>query len=107
MLQYLANFATPLHVNVHCLPFQWTEQEDTAYQALKVILSQAPIVQPPDWTKDFHVFVDASDITIGSVLMWLTEPRWYRLVYYANWKLSKAEQNYLTTEREALRMIYG
>ena len=35
MLQYLANFATPLHVNVHCLPFQWTEQEDKAYQALK------------------------------------------------------------------------
>ena len=51
-------------------------------------------------TKDFHVFVDASDITIGSVLMQLTVPRWYCLVYYASRKLSKAERNYSTTERE-------
>ena len=42
------------------------------------MLSQAPVVQPPDWTKSFHVFVDASNIAIGSVLMQLTELKWYR-----------------------------
>ena len=71
------------------------------------MLSQALVVQPPDWTKEFHVFVDASDIAIGSVLMQLTEPKWYRPVYYASWKLSKAERNYSTTEREALGMVYS
>ena len=71
------------------------------------MLSQAPVVQPPDWTKSFHVFVDASDIAIGSVLMQLTEPKWYRPVYYASRKLSKAERNYSTTEREALGMVYS
>ena len=71
------------------------------------MLSQAPVVQPPDWTRDFHVFVDASDVAIGIVLMQLTEPRWYRPVYYANWKLSKTEQNYSIMEREALGMIYS
>ena len=90
MLRYLADFATPLHAIVHCVPFQWTEQEEKAYQVLKV-LSQAPVVQPPDWTKDFHVFVDASDIAIGSVLMQLTEPKSCHQVYYASRKLSKAE----------------
>ena len=74
MLRHLADFATPLHADVHRLPFQCAEQEEKAYQALKVMLSQAPVVQPPDWTKSFHVFVDASDIAIGSVLMQLTEP---------------------------------
>ena len=49
------------------------------------------MVQPLDWKKDFHVFMDASDIAIGSVLMKLTEPKWYRLVYYVSRKLSKAE----------------
>ena len=67
----------------------------------------APVVQPPDWTKSFHVFVDASDIAIGSVLMQVTDPKWYRLVYYAIRKLSKAERNYSTTEREALGMVYS
>ena len=84
MIRHLADFATPLHAAVHRVPFQWGDTEEKAYQALKVMLSQAPVVQPPDWTKSFHVFVDASDIAIGSVLMQLTEPKWYRPVYYAS-----------------------
>ena len=44
-------------------------------QALKVMMSQMSVVQPPDWTRNFHVFVDASDIAIDSVLMQLTEPK--------------------------------
>ena len=107
MLRYLADFTTPLHAVVHHVPFQWTQQEEKAYQALKVMLSEAPVVKPPNWTKDFHVFVDASDIAIGSVLIQLTEPRWYRWVYYASWKLSKAKQNYSIIEREALGMVYN
>ena len=92
MLRYLADFATPLRAVVHHIPFQWMEQEEKVYKALKVMLSQALVVQPPDWTKDFHVFIDASNIAIGSILMKLTKPKWYRSVYYTSQKLSKAEQ---------------
>ena len=107
MLRYLADFATPLHAVVHCTPFKWTTTEEKTYDVLKVILTQAPVVQPPDWGKPFHVFVDASEIAIGTVLMQLTEPNWYRLVYYASRKLSTAECNYSTMEREALGLIYN
>ena len=69
MLRHLAVFATSLHAAVHHAPFRWTETEDKAYGALKFMLSQASVVQPPDWTRPFHVFVDASDIAIGSALM--------------------------------------
>ena len=61
-----------MHAVVHRVPLQWADTEEKAYQALKVMLSQAPVVQPPDWTKSFHVFVDASDVAIDSVLMQLT-----------------------------------
>ena len=76
--------------------------EDKAYAALKIMLSQAP-----DWIQPFHVFVDASDISIGSALMQLRTPNWYRPVYYSSRKLSAAERNYSTIEREALGMIYN
>ena len=82
MLRYLADFVTPLHEAVHAVPFWWMEREEKAYQSLKVMLSQAPVVQPPDWAQPFHVFVDASDIAIGSALMQKTPPNWYRTVYY-------------------------
>ena len=75
MLRYLADFATLLHLVVHRLSFQWTEQEEKAYQAVKVMLSQAPASYPPNWLRDFHVFVDASDISIRIVLMQLIEPK--------------------------------
>jgi hypothetical protein len=85
----LADFATLLHV--HREPFTWTEEEEKAFAALKLLLSCAPVVQPPDWEKEFHVFVDALDIVIGSVLMQMYEKNWFRLVYYTSRRLSKAE----------------
>ena len=53
------------------------------------------------------MFVDASEIAITSALMQLTEPNWYRLVYYSSRKLSDVERNYSTTGRETLGMIYN
>ena len=100
MIRYLVDVATPLHTAVHTV-------EQDAYDYLKKMLSKVPVVQPPDWEKAFHVFVDASYIAIGSALMQLEEPNWYQPVYYASWKLSTAERNYLTTEREALEMVYS
>ena len=61
MLRHLADFTTLLHAAVHRLPFQWSSIEDEAYKSLRLMLSHAPVVQPPVWSEPFHVFVDASD----------------------------------------------
>ena len=81
MIRYSADFATPLHAVVHKEPFMWTEEEENAFSSLKILLSQAPVIQPPDWNKAFHVFVDASEIAISSVLMQMYAENWYRPVY--------------------------
>ena len=44
MLRYLADFATPLHPAVHRTPFKWMAIEEKAYEALKIMLTQAPVV---------------------------------------------------------------
>jgi hypothetical protein len=77
MIHHLADFATPLHAAIYREPFSWTEEEDKAFAALKLLLTCAPVVQPPDWNREFHVFVDASDIAIGSVLMQKYEKNWF------------------------------
>ena len=92
MICHLPDFATPLHAAVHRLPFQWTLVEDKAYQNLKRMLSHAPVVQLSVWSEPFHVFVDASDVAIGSALMQCTPPTWYRPVYYASRRLSTTEK---------------
>ena len=73
MLRHLANFATPLHAVVQRTLFSWKEK-DKAYMTLKFMLTQAPVIQAPDWMRPFHIFVDASNIAIRSALMQLTEP---------------------------------
>ena len=102
MIRYLVDVATPLHIAVHRTPFRWTTVEQDAYDCLKKMLSKVPVVQPPDWDKSFHVFVDASNVAIGSLLMQLSEPSWYKLVYYVSRKLSTAQRNYSTIERALL-----
>ena len=77
MIRYLADVSISLHTAVHKMPFQWKTVEQDAYDCLKKMLTKVPVVQPPDWEKPFHVFVDASDVAIDSSLMQLTKPNWY------------------------------
>ena len=107
MLCPLADFATPLHTAIHRLPFQWSTIEEEAYRCLKLMLSNYTVVQPPDWSQPFHIFVDASDTPIDSAFMQHTSSNWYRPVYYAGRRLSATEKNYSTMKREALGMIYN
>ena len=51
--------------------------------------------------------MDALEIAIGSVLVQLYEDNWYRQVYYASRRMSKAERSYSTTKWEALGIIYN
>ena len=96
MLRHLADFTTSLQVAVHRLPFQWSSIEEEAYQSLKLMLSHASVIQPPDWSQPFHVFVDALDLAIGSALMQCTPPNWYQPMYYASRHFSATEKNYST-----------
>ena len=74
MIRYLGDVTTLLHTFIYKTPFQWSTVEPEAYDYLWKMLTKVPVVQPPDWTKGFHVFVYALDIAIGSALMQLSEP---------------------------------
>ena len=66
---------------------------------MKKMLVVAPILQPLDWSLEFHIFVDALHIAIGAVLMQEKVKGWFRPIYYASRGLTAAEQNYTVTRK--------
>lgn len=87
--------------------FHWTQDCDKVFDLLKEKLSIAPILTYPNWQIEFHVHIDPSAITLGAILAQPGEGNLDHLVYFASKKLSQAECNYTTTEREGLEMVYA
>ena len=67
----------------------------------------APILVFPDWSKEFHMHVDASSITLGAMLAQPGARDIDHPLAFASSKLSTVEINYTTTEREGLAMVYA
>jgi hypothetical protein len=49
--------------------FVWTQQHQTAFEALKQALVSTPMLALPNFARPFVIEIDASDSRIGAVLM--------------------------------------
>jgi hypothetical protein len=85
----------------------WTSACTHAFNILKRKLLSAPILIPPNWEKEFHIFVDASNVAIGSFLSQKDENSHDHPIYFTSRQLVQAERNYTVMEREALGMIFS
>ena len=102
-----AHIITPMEKKLKKdIKFEWTPECQESLDILKEKMVTAPILVFPDWSKDFHVHVDASSIALGIVLAQL-EGNIDHPIAFAGRKLSTAEKNYTTTEREGLAMVYA
>ena len=66
-----------------------------------------PILIFPNWSKEFHVHVDASSIALGAMLAQPGIGDIDHPLFLSSRKLSTIEINYTTTEREGLAMVYA
>ena len=74
---------------------------------LKINLVEAPIVKFLDWSRKFHVHIDASTLTVGAILAQPANDSIDHPNVYARRKLNKAERKYSTIERESLGMVFS
>jgi hypothetical protein len=58
----------------------------------------ASILVFPDWSKEFHVHVDASYIALGSVFAQPGEGELHHPISFSSRKLSSTKENYNTIE---------
>jgi hypothetical protein len=87
--------------------FHWNNARQHAFEELKFQLSTAPILQYPDFTKEFRLSTDASDYGVGAVLSQLDQEGRDKPIAFASRTLNSAEKNYAVVEKEALAMIWA
>ncbi|XP_051170097.1 uncharacterized protein LOC127287306 [Leptopilina boulardi] len=86
--------------------FRWTEAQDEAFNKLKNTLCTQPLLQYPDFTKDFIVTTDASHYGIGGVLSQNFDGKILPVAYTSR-TLIDAEINYSTIEKELLGILFS
>ncbi|GJS88904.1 reverse transcriptase domain-containing protein [Tanacetum coccineum] len=79
----------------------FTEECIQAFDKLKRELTQAPIMIKPDWSLPFEIMCDASDCAAEAILGQRKEKH-FQPIHYASKMMSKAQENYTTTEKELL-----
>ena len=86
--------------------FDWAKQEEQAFSNIKESLTRAPVLKIADPKSKYTVATDASDFAIGAVLT-QKEGKDDRPIAFESRKLSPAEVNYATHEKELLAIVHA
>lgn len=108
--RFISDFASRLYPLTSMLRknkhFKWTEEAQKAFDDIRQSLVQAPILSWPDFSKQFTISCDASNVGIGAVLSQSSDFG-EKVIAYASRTLGKTEQKFSTTERECLAVIWS
>ncbi|XP_075497927.1 uncharacterized protein LOC142535526 [Primulina tabacum] len=97
------------------MPFEMSGKESSAElgkmsfhgpRRIKAALISAPIMIVPDWKEPFELMCDASDYAVGAALGQRRD-KMFKAIYYASRTLNAAQQNYTTTEKEMLAVVFA
>jgi len=86
--------------------FAWGDAHQYAFEKLKNILTKEPILQYPDFDKEFLLTTDASNYALGCILS-QGKVGDDKPIAYASRVLNKSEINYSTIEKECLGIVFG
>lgn len=87
-------------------PFVWTEACEKSFTQLKSLLTEAPILAFPNFSRDFRLETDASGLGLGAVLSQEQPDGSIRPLAYASRTLQTHERNYAATKMEALGVVW-
>lgn len=110
MVNYLARYLSHLTENIHPLqnllkknvPWTWSDSQERAFQTVKRMIVNSPVLAFYDPTKELTLVNDASDYGLGCVLTQEGRP-----VAFASRTLSSTERNYAQIEKEMLAAVHG
>nr|GEW20463.1 putative reverse transcriptase domain-containing protein [Tanacetum cinerariifolium] len=83
-------------------PYVWGDDEEEAFQTLKLKLCSAPILSLPEGTDDFVLYCDASLKGFGAILM-----QREKVIAYASRQLRKNKENYTSHDLELGAVVFA
>ena len=86
--------------------FVWDEWAQESFDALKPSLATAPMLSPPDYSREFLIYVSISLEMIGMVLVQKDEELHEHVIYYLIWNLIDVELHYSNVENLALATVH-
>jgi hypothetical protein len=86
--------------------FEWTDEAETAFQTIKKILSDAPVLATFNAKWPIIVSTDASQTGLGACLIQNVDGE-EKIVSYASRTLSECEKRYAVGELEALACVFA
>ena len=109
-LQYLSRFmpqlatvAAPLRLlTEQSAIFTWQTKQEEAFQSLKTMITNVPVLKFYDAKEEVTLQCDASEKGLGATLLQKGQP-----VAFISRSLSKTEQNYAQIEKECLAIVFA
>ncbi|GKA79750.1 reverse transcriptase domain-containing protein [Tanacetum coccineum] len=87
-------------------PFIFLEECIQAFDRLKRELTQAPMMIKPDRLLPFKIMCNTSDYVVGTVLG-QRKDKHFQPIHYASRTMNDAQENYTTTEKELLAIVFA
>ena len=82
--------------------FEWSDKCQNSFEQLKEMLVEAPVLTQPTSGKEYTLYSDASDISLGCVFM-----QDGKVVAYVSRQLKPHEQNYPTHDLELAVVVFA
>jgi len=86
---------------------EWGPKHKQAFDELKTRITSAPALAQPDPSKPYELHTDASDFGIGAVLAQRDSRKNLKPCAFISRKLTPAERNYSTREKEGLAIVWA
>uniref|UniRef100_A0A158P4I8 RNA-directed DNA polymerase n=1 Tax=Tetranychus urticae TaxID=32264 RepID=A0A158P4I8_TETUR len=102
-----AEIARPLtNLTRKDLPFEWGQEQEEAFNQLKLKLTTPPVLAHYDPIKETQLRVDASGYGLGAILL-QKDDNGFHPICYASRLLRGAELNYPVSDKECLAIVWA
>ena len=87
-------------------PFIWDEKVQVSFDALKRSLASVPVLSPPDYSRDFLIYVAVSQEVINMVLVQEDEEIHEHVIYFLSRNLIDVDLHYTHDDKLSLATIH-
>ena len=87
--------------------YTWTDDCQSAFKQLKHDLVSFPVLRPPDFSRVFYIYTDASHLAVGAILSQFDDNGDEYVIEYGSSPIQKAAISWSTTEKECYAIIYA